>query len=121
MPLSPSRSTSFFMNSWSFTDPLSAQQPRGSPLGRWLMHMKMWGLKAGISAAAGFEGARKGGHVVRLQQGLLERVGGDHGRDLLHAQHRPLELIGLAERRGGAFRQFVELALDVPKIALEVL
>src|SRR5713101_9793243 len=89
------------------------------------MHMKMWRLKSGISvlrgAATGFKRACENRHIFWFQHRLLERVGSDHGSDLLHAQRRPLELMGLAERGVGSLGQLVELPLDVAEIALEIL
>src|SRR5712691_8448577 len=88
------------------------------------MHMKMWRLNEGISSsgggAAGLEGPREGRDLLGFQEGRLERIGGQHGGDLLEPELGPLKLVGLAQRRGDALGQFLELALDVAEVALEI-
>src|SRR5437879_9090034 len=88
------------------------------------MHMKMWRLNVGIShygcRAVGIEGPREGRDLLGYQEGRLERIGGQHGGDLLEPELGPLELVGLAQDRGSVLGQFLELALDVAEVALEI-
>src|SRR2546426_10012054 len=87
------------------------------------MHMKMWRLNEAISSrgasAVGLDGPREGHDLLGFQEARLERIGGEQGGDLLEAELGPLELVGLAKRRGSALGQFLELALDVAEVALE--
>src|SRR5205807_2458254 len=89
------------------------------------MHMKMWRLNVGIShcvcGAVGLEGPREGRDLLGFQEGRLERIGGQHGGDLLEPELGPRKLVGLAQDRGSALGQFLELALDVAEVALEIL
>src|SRR5213594_2434564 len=88
------------------------------------MHMKMWRLNEAISGgwagAVGLDGPREGHNFLGFQEGRLERIGGEQSGDLLDPELGPLELVGLAQRRGSALCQFLELALDVAEVALEV-
>src|SRR5437667_2773005 len=84
------------------------------------MHMKMWRLNEDISGVASLEGPREGRDLLGFQEGRLERIGGEHGGDLLEPELGPPDLVGVAQRRGFALGQFFELALDVAEVALEV-
>src|SRR5713226_4453078 len=88
------------------------------------MHMKMWRLNEAISGggggAVGLDGPREGHDLLGFQEGRLERIGGEQGGDLLQPKLGPLELVSLTQRRGSTPCQFLELALDVAEVALEV-
>src|SRR5438132_12866692 len=86
------------------------------------MHMKMWRLNEAISSrgagAVGLDGPREGHDLLGFQEARLERIGGEQGGDLLEPELGPLELVCLAQRRGSAVAQFLELAFDVSAVAL---
>src|SRR6266571_9262347 len=88
------------------------------------MHMKMWRLNEAISdgwaGAVGLDGPREGHNFLGFQEGRLERIGGEQSGDLLEPELGSLELVGLAQRRGSALGQFLELTLDVAEVALQV-